>query len=76
MENEKVLASIDTKLTAVLGLLIRQHGVTVFEDNKTLQMGFLADCGLSDEEIAAVLGTNKNNVRVGRQNYKKITTKK
>lgn len=76
MGNEKALASINAKLSAILGLLIRQHGATVFEDNKTLQMGFLAGFGLSDEEIAALLGTNKNSVRVGRQYYKKITTKK
>lgn len=76
MENEKALASINAKLSAILGLLIKEHSATLFEDNRTLKIGFLEAFGLSDDEIAVLIGTNKNNVRVGRQYYKKITTKK
>lgn len=61
-----LLTSIDSKLTAILSLLVRKNAETL-EAGKLANgatVGFLTDCGLSADEIALVLNSTKNSVQV------------
>lgn len=72
---EETLGGTDAKLTAILALMMRSQAETLFANNKASQIGFLAECGLSYDEIALILGMKKNNVRVGRQTFNKMKKK-
>ena len=72
-DEREILASIDAKLTALLSIALRRNGDVLDKGSvaSAANVGFLTSCGLPNEEIAAVLGTTKDSVRVIRNNKKK-----
>jgi hypothetical protein len=73
--NESLLKSINAKLTAILALGLREKpGISKTRVQRShLQdlAGFLLECGLEDEDIALVLNTTKDSVRMMRYRIKR-----
>ncbi|MCC6405190.1 MAG: hypothetical protein IT405_02270 [Candidatus Yanofskybacteria bacterium] len=72
-DEREILASIDAKLTALLSVALRCNSDVVDRVSvaSAKNVGFLTSCGLSIEEVAAVLGTTKDSARKIRDNNKK-----
>lgn len=74
----EILESIDAKLTALLALIVRSGSVSL-EGSRIANgeaVNFLAVCGLENEDIANILGSTKESVRVMRTQSKGKKKKK
>lgn len=71
----EILSNIDAKLSAILSVMLRNNPDIFSEDkvvnNMTTAVGFLASCGLADDESAKILKSTKDSVRKMREKYNK-----
>lgn len=71
----EILSNIDSKLRAILSVMLRNNPEVFSEDkvvnNMTTAVGLLASCGIADEESAKILRSTKDSVRKMREKYNK-----
>lgn len=68
MSTDEILKEISSKLDR----LIKINALNILQDrNMTEQVGILAEIGFKNPEIARIIGTNTDSVKVMKSQYKK-----